>query len=49
MIQKSIYQAPEVEQFEVQIESALLNLSDGSGAASASAMSEDTTTFNAWD
>ena len=49
MIQKSTYMAPRTEQIEVRIESVILNLSEGNGPASASAMNTDNTTFGSWD
>lgn len=49
MKMKQFYTAPEVEQIEVRLENGLLNLSGGEGGANASAMTNDTSTFDAWD
>lgn len=49
MKKKMIYEAPAAEQMEVRLEAGLLTLSGGEGGASASAMTNDTTTFEDWD
>lgn len=49
MNKKMTYFAPETEQMEVRLEKGLLNLSGGEGGANASAMTNDSSTFDSWD
>ena len=49
MNKKMTYEAPVTEQMEVRLEKGLLNLSGGEGGANASAMTNDSSTFDSWD
>ena len=49
MKEKLIYDAPEVETVEIQMETTILNLSGGEGGATGTRMANDTDTFDEWD